>query len=49
MFDSELLIASVANDSKKVEIIWDDDRENWVRILAEEMDAHPISEAGEVF
>ncbi|CAD5216898.1 unnamed protein product [Bursaphelenchus xylophilus] len=48
MFDSEVLIAAVPNEPKNVEIIWDDDRENWLSVLVEEIGAKKIGEAGEL-
>jgi len=42
LFDSELLLVSVPDSPSKVEIIWDDDRENWVEIMQKEIGAEKI-------
>jgi hypothetical protein len=37
-----LLLASCPDNPSRVEIIWDDDRENWVEVVAKEIGAEKL-------
>ncbi|KAI6204623.1 Integrator complex subunit 11 [Aphelenchoides besseyi] len=43
MFDSELLLAAVSNNANRVELIWDDSRENWLDVIKKEIGAEKLS------
>jgi len=44
LFDSELLLASVPDNPARVEIIWDDERENWLSAVVKEIGAEKLPE-----
>ncbi|KAI6192415.1 Integrator complex subunit 11 [Aphelenchoides bicaudatus] len=43
LFNSELLLAAVSSDPLHIEVIWDEDRENWVEIICQEIGAKKLS------
>jgi len=44
LFNSELLLIQVTNQSRQLEIIWDESREHWIPVVVKELNARKLHE-----